>query len=225
MVNHETNELFFDNLEIPAENLIGEEGRGFRYILDGLNAERALIAAECIGDGYWFIDKVDGDTPSERVVFGRPIGKNQGVQFPIAEAYVDVEAANLMRFKACELFDAHEALRGGGEHGEATSPPRPHGKRRTPASSSTAASASPPSTTSSASSARRGSTRSRRSRPTSSWRTSRSTCSACRARSDGDPMHDGAANPVLARRAARNRHAGRFRGHSFTCDRRRSQAL
>ena len=107
MVNHETNELFFDNLEIPAENLIGEEGKGFRYILDGLNAERTLIAAECIGDGYWFIDKVTAYA-RERVVFGRPIGQNQGVQFPIARAYVNVEAANLMRYKACALFDAHE---------------------------------------------------------------------------------------------------------------------
>jgi acyl-CoA dehydrogenase len=105
MVNHETNELFMENLEIPAENLIGEEGKGFRYILDGLNAERAIIAAECIGDGYWFIDKV-AKYASERIVFGRPIGQNQGVQFPIAEAYVEVEAANLMRFRACELFDS-----------------------------------------------------------------------------------------------------------------------
>ncbi|RZI42349.1 acyl-CoA dehydrogenase [Herbaspirillum sp. HC18] len=107
MVNHETNELFFENLEIPAENLIGEEGKGFKYILDGLNAERTLIAAECIGDGYWFIDKVSKYV-NERVVFGRPIGQNQGVQFPIAKAYVNVEAANLMRFKACSLFDAHK---------------------------------------------------------------------------------------------------------------------
>ena len=107
MVNHETNELFFENLEIPAENLIGEEGKGFKYILDGLNAERTLIAAECIGDGCWFIDRVT-KYASERVVFGRPIGQNQGVQFPIAEAYIEVEAANLMRFRACELFDAHE---------------------------------------------------------------------------------------------------------------------
>jgi acyl-CoA dehydrogenase len=106
MVNHETNELFLDNLEIPEQNLIGREGQGFRYILDGLNAERALIAAECIGDGYWFIDKVT-KYANERVVFGRPIGQNQGVQFPIARAYVNVEAANLMRFKACALFDAH----------------------------------------------------------------------------------------------------------------------
>ena len=105
MVNHETNELFLDNLEIPVENLIGEEGRGFKYILDGLNAERAIIAAECIGDGYWFLDKVTKYV-NERVVFGRPIGRNQGVQFPIAEAYIEVEAANLMRFKACELYDA-----------------------------------------------------------------------------------------------------------------------
>ncbi len=105
MVNHETNELFFENLEIPAENLIGEEGKGFKYILDGLNAERALIAAECIGDGYWFIDKVT-QYAKERVVFGRPIGQNQGVQFPIAKAYVNVEAASLMRYKAWELFDA-----------------------------------------------------------------------------------------------------------------------
>src|SRR5688572_17997741 len=106
MVNHETNELFFDNLEIPAENLIGVEGEGFKYILDGLNAERALIAAECIGDGYWFIDRVTAYT-RERKVFGRPIGQNQGVQFPIAEAYIEVEAANLMRWEACRLFDAH----------------------------------------------------------------------------------------------------------------------
>jgi acyl-CoA dehydrogenase len=108
MVNHETNELFFENLEIPEENLIGEEGKGFKYILDGLNAERTLIAAECIGDGYWFIDKVSKYV-NERMVFGRPIGQNQGVQFPIAKAYVNLEAANLMRYKACQLFDAHQA--------------------------------------------------------------------------------------------------------------------
>jgi acyl-CoA dehydrogenase len=107
MVNHETNELFFDNLEIPAENLIGEEGQGFKYILTGLNAERTLIAAECIGDGYWFIDKV-ANYARERVVFGRPIGQNQGVQFPIAESFIEIEAANLMRFEACRKFDASE---------------------------------------------------------------------------------------------------------------------
>ncbi|MFA5520263.1 MAG: acyl-CoA dehydrogenase family protein [Castellaniella sp.] len=107
MVNHETNELFFDSLEIPAENLIGEEGMGFRYILDGLNAERALIAAECIGDGHWFIDKVTAYA-RERRVFDRPIGQNQGVQFPIARAHINIEAASLMRFEACRLFDAHQ---------------------------------------------------------------------------------------------------------------------
>ena len=107
MVNHETNELFFDNLEIPAENLIGEEGKGFKYILTGLNAERTLIAAECIGDGYWFTEKIC-KYASERNVFGRPIGQNQGVQFPIAEAYIEIEAANLMRFEACRLYDAHQ---------------------------------------------------------------------------------------------------------------------
>jgi len=105
MVNHETNELFFDNLEIPAENLIGEEGQGFKYILTGLNAERVLIAAECIGDGYRFTDTATKYV-CEREVFGRPIGQNQGVQFPIAEAYIEIEAANLMRYKACDLFDA-----------------------------------------------------------------------------------------------------------------------
>ena len=107
MVNHETSELFFDDLEIPAENLIGEEGKGFRYILDGLNAERTLIAAECIGDGRWFIDRATRYT-KDRVVFGRPIAQNQGVQFPIAEAHIEVEAADLMRWKACELFDAQQ---------------------------------------------------------------------------------------------------------------------
>jgi len=107
MVNHETSELFFENLEIPTENLIGEEGQGFKYILDGLNAERTLIAAECIGDGHWFIERVSNYV-RERIVFGRPIGQNQGVQFPIAESYIEVEAANLMRWRACELFDARE---------------------------------------------------------------------------------------------------------------------
>jgi acyl-CoA dehydrogenase len=108
MVNHETSELFFDNLEIPADHLIGEEGQGFRYILDGLNAERTLIAAECIGDGRWFIDRVTAYA-NDRVVFGRPIAQNQGVQFPIAQAHIEVEAADLMRWKACALFDAGQA--------------------------------------------------------------------------------------------------------------------
>ena len=105
MVNHETNELFFENLEIPEDNLIGEEGRGFRYILDGLNAERTLIAAECIGDGYWFVDRATAYA-KERIVFDRPIGQNQGVQFPIAESHIELSAADLMRYRAAALFDA-----------------------------------------------------------------------------------------------------------------------
>jgi acyl-CoA dehydrogenase len=105
MVSHDTNELFLQNLEIPAANLIGREGQGFKYILDGLNAERTLIAAECIGDGHWFIERVTRYV-KERVVFGRPIGQNQGVQFPIAEAKIEIEAADLMRWEACRLFDA-----------------------------------------------------------------------------------------------------------------------
>ena len=105
MPNHETNEVFFDNLEVPVENLIGEEGKGFRYILDGMNAERILIAAECIGDGHWFIDKATRYA-KDRVVFDRPIGQNQGVAFPIARAHVNVEAADLMRWKAAQMFDA-----------------------------------------------------------------------------------------------------------------------
>ncbi|WP_373376397.1 acyl-CoA dehydrogenase family protein [Cupriavidus nantongensis] len=105
MVNHETNELFFDNLEVPADNLIGEEGKGLKYILDGLNAERILIAAECVGDGYWFVERAS-NYARDRIVFDRPIGQNQAVQFPIARAYVNVEAASLMRYKAARLFDA-----------------------------------------------------------------------------------------------------------------------
>jgi len=104
MVNHETSELFFDDFEVPAENLIGEEGKGFRYILDGMNAERILIAAECVGDGYWFIDKARRYA-GERIVFDRPIGQNQGIQFPIARAYANVRAADLMRYEAAQLFD------------------------------------------------------------------------------------------------------------------------
>jgi acyl-CoA dehydrogenase len=104
MINNETNELVFDDLEIPAGSLIGEEGQGFRYLLDGLNAERILIAAECIGDGRWFVERATRRA-QERVVFGRPIGQNQGIQFPIARAHVSVEAADLMRFHAAALFD------------------------------------------------------------------------------------------------------------------------
>ncbi len=105
MMSHETNELFFEDLRVPTENLIGEEGKGFRYILDGMNAERILIAAECIGDGYWFVERA-ANYAKERIVFDRPIGQNQGIQFPIARAYVNVEAANLMRFRAADLFDS-----------------------------------------------------------------------------------------------------------------------
>ena len=107
MMNHATTELFFDDLEVPADALVGEEGKGFRYLIDGLNAERILIAAECIGDGRWLVDRATRYA-CERVVFNRPIGQNQGVQFPIARAHVNVEAADLMRFKAAELFDRGE---------------------------------------------------------------------------------------------------------------------
>jgi acyl-CoA dehydrogenase len=107
MMNNATSELAIDGLRVPAENLIGEEGEGFRYILDGMNAERILIAAECIGDGRWFIEKAT-ERAGEREVFGGPIGKNQGVQFPIARAYANVEAASLMVEKASSLFDRGE---------------------------------------------------------------------------------------------------------------------
>ncbi len=104
MINHATTEIFIDDLMVPAANLVGEEGQGFRHILDGMNAERILIAAECIGDARWFIDKASVYA-RERQVFGRPIGKNQGVQFPIARAYAATEAADLMVRKAAALFD------------------------------------------------------------------------------------------------------------------------
>jgi acyl-CoA dehydrogenase len=107
MMNHATTELFFDDLEVPADALVGEEGRGFRYLIDGLNAERILIAAECVGDGRWFIERASAYA-KERVVFNRPIGQNQGVQFPIARAHVNVEAADLMRIRAAERFDRGE---------------------------------------------------------------------------------------------------------------------
>lgn len=108
MMNHATTELFIDNLKVPVENLIGEEGKGFRYILDGMNAERILIAAECIGDGRWFIERAT-NYAKERVVFDRPIGQNQGIQFPIAQAHIHIEAADLMRIKAAELYDRQQA--------------------------------------------------------------------------------------------------------------------
>jgi acyl-CoA dehydrogenase len=107
MMNHATTELFFDDLEVPAGALVGEEGKGFRYLIDGLNAERILIAAECVGDGRWFVERAT-KYATDRVVFGRPIGQNQGVQFPIARAHVGVEAADLMRIRAAELFDRGE---------------------------------------------------------------------------------------------------------------------
>ncbi|MGZ3665904.1 MAG: acyl-CoA dehydrogenase family protein [Ktedonobacterales bacterium] len=107
MINHETNQLFISDLEVSADALIGEEGQGFRYLLDGLNAERILIASECIGDGRWFIERAV-TYAQERVVFGRPIGKNQGVQFPIAKAYMALEAADLLRLHAATRFDAHQ---------------------------------------------------------------------------------------------------------------------
>jgi len=107
MMNHATTEVFLDNVEVPVENLIGEEGHGFRYLLDGLNAERILIAAECIGDGRWFLEKACRYA-KDRVVFGRPIGQNQGIQFPLARAYANVEAASLMVEKAAALFDSHQ---------------------------------------------------------------------------------------------------------------------
>ncbi len=107
MINHQTTQVFFDELRIPANTLIGEEGKGFRYVLDGMNAERILIAAECIGDGYWFVDRATKYS-SEREVFGRPIGQNQGIQFPIAQSYIHVRAADLMRYEAARLFDARQ---------------------------------------------------------------------------------------------------------------------
>lgn len=106
MMNHATTELFFDDLEVPVDALVGDEGKGFRYLLDGLNAERILIAAECVGDGHWFIDRAT-KYACDRVVFNRPIGQNQGVQLPIARAHVNIEAANLMRVRAAELYDRH----------------------------------------------------------------------------------------------------------------------
>ena len=105
MMNHSTNALFFDNLEIPADSLIGQEGKGFSYILDGMNAERILVASDSLGDARWFIEKAVAYS-SQRVIFGKPIGANQGVQFPIAKAHMAIEAADLMRTKAAKLFDA-----------------------------------------------------------------------------------------------------------------------
>ena len=108
MMNHSTTEVFFDDVEIPADSLIGTEGEGFRHILGGMNAERILIAAECIGDGRFFIERASAYA-KEREVFGRPIGQNQGVQFPLAKAHIQIEAADLMRWRAADLYDMGEA--------------------------------------------------------------------------------------------------------------------
>ena len=164
---------------------MGEEGQGFRYILDAMNAERILIAAECIGDGRWFVDKA-AHYASERVVFGRPIGANQGVQFPIARAHAAVQAADLVRYKAAWLFEAGEPC--GPEANIAKLLASASGKQPTRVSTRMEAMGSRPSTTSSESSARRASIRSRRSRTISSSPTWASTCSACRARTRRDPQ-------------------------------------
>ena len=159
MMNHATTEIFLDGASrCPTDALVGEEGKGFRYILDGMNAERILIAAECIGDGRWFIGEGDGVRLASASSSAARSAQNQGVQFPIAHAHAALEAADLMRYKAAWLFEQGLPVRAGGEHGQATRRPRRPGRRRTPASTRTAASASPRSTTSSASSARTGST-------------------------------------------------------------------
>ena len=108
MMNHSTTEVFFDNVEVPSSALIGTEGQGFRHVLDGMNAERILIAAECIGDARFFLER-SSNYAAERIVFDRPIGENQGVQFPLAKAYIETEAADLMRWKAADLFDSGES--------------------------------------------------------------------------------------------------------------------
>jgi alkylation response protein AidB-like acyl-CoA dehydrogenase len=165
MMNHATTEVFFDNVRVPAENLIGEEGKGFRYILSGMNAERILIASECVGDAKWFIEKASAYA-RERQVFGRPIGQNQGVQFPIAKAYANMRAAELMVREGGQALRGRRELRRGGQYGQDAGGRCLWARRPMPVSRPMAASASPRNTTSSASSARRGSTRSRRSRPT-----------------------------------------------------------
>ena len=165
MMNHNTTEVFFDNMVVPAENLVGVEGNGFRYILDGMNAERLLISAECIGDAKWFIKKAV-DYASERVLFGRPIGQNQGVQFPIAKAYAQMRAAEADGAAGLAQVRGRAALRRGGQHGQDARRRRRLGRRRGLHPDPSAASASPRNTTSSASTARRGSIRWRRSAPT-----------------------------------------------------------
>ena len=164
MVDAETNEVFFDGLEIPEDGLIGEEGNGLKYIFDGLNAERILISGECIGDGYWFMEHAV-ERAKSRVVFDRPIGQNQGIQFPIAEAYMEVRAADLMRFRACALFDANRSCGAEANMAKSTWPPKRHGRRPTSVCKPMAVSLSPARMTSSASLGKPGFTKSRRSRP------------------------------------------------------------
>ena len=156
LMNHETNEVFFRDLEVPADSLVGEEGRGFRYVLDGMNAERILIAAECVGDGHFFIDHAVAYA-GERIVFDRPIGQNQGVQFPIARAHAGIEAADLMRRQAAGLYDFGKAC-GGHANMAKFLASRPHGPPRTQRWTRTVATGLPKSMTSNASSARRGCT-------------------------------------------------------------------
>ena len=179
MINHNTTEPFFDGPKVPAENhgSESEEGKGCRYILDGMNTERILIASEALGDAG---SSTATEYAKSRIVFERPIGQNQGVQFPIALAFAETEAADLMVRKAAALFDAGASC--GAEANGSCSPPTRHGMQAKPACRRMAASAWRANTMSSANGARRGSSRSRRSRPISSSPTSPSTCSACRGR-------------------------------------------
>ena len=202
MINHATTELFFDDLEVPAENLIGEEGQGFRYILDGMNAERILIAAECIGDARWFIERAALRQGARRV---RPADRPEpGRPVPDRPRLRQTAAADLMRGARRVAVRRRPALRRRGEHGQAARLRGVLGRRRQPACRPTAASASPRSTTSSASSARRGSTRSRRSPPTWSWPTSPSTSWNCPA-----PTERRGDAPVMPRPEAGGPHRAR----------------
>ena len=132
MINHHTNALFFDNVEVPVENLIGDEGMGFRYIIDGWNAERILVAAEAVGDGRWFVERA-AKYASERNVFGKPIGANQGIQFPIAKAYANIEAADLVRYQAATKFDRKEKCGAEANLAKYLASRKPPGKPPTPA--------------------------------------------------------------------------------------------
>ena len=212
MVTHETNELFFENLEISDDQLIGEAGKGFRYILDGLNAERTLVAAECIGDWRWFIDRAR-TYARDRVVFGRSIRHIQGVQFPLAEAHIEVEAADLMRLLACALFDAQQPC-GAQANMAQFWPRRRRGKRAMPACRRMAASVSPRSTTWNARFARHVCSKWHRCPPTWSWLTSPSTCwasgTAGRLRRGPNGTCSSATNRMNCSTAALSRHWRRF---------------